>query len=141
MAGKYYIISCHVLWREICHYVSISKNIYNVQFLKQGLHNTPDQLRKELQQAIDAVDGEYEAILIGYGLCSKGTEGISARKSKLVVMRGHDCITFFLGSKSRYKEYFNEHPGTYWYTPGWIDTKTQPGRERYESTLKMYIDK
>lgn len=40
MGEKYYIISCHVLWREICHYVSKSRNIYNVQFLKQGFDGT-----------------------------------------------------------------------------------------------------
>ena len=141
MKEKYYIIACHVLWREICHHASVSKNIFYIKFLRQGLHNTPEILRKELQQAIDAVDGEYPVILIGYGLCSNGIEGISAKKSKLVIMRGHDCITFFLGSKSRYKSYFDEHPGTYWYTPGWIDTGTQPGKERYENLLQSYIEK
>jgi len=105
------------------------------------LHNTPDQLRKELQQAIDEVDGKYPYILIGYGLCSNGIVGIKAQKSTLVIMRGHDCITFFLGSKEHYREYFDKHPGTYWYTPGWIDTGTQPGKDRYEKILQEYIDK
>ena len=141
MQEKYYVISCHVLWREICHYTSLSKHIYNVQFLKRGLHSTPDVLKIELQKAIDAVDGDYSAILIGYGLCSRGIEGITSKKSRLVFMKGHDCITFYLGSRNRYKNYFSDHPGTYWYTPGWIETSLQPGKERYEKTLNEYIEK
>lgn len=139
---KYYVISCHMLWREFCHFASLSENIFNFRFLKQGLHNTPDLLRKELQEAIDTVDNDgYNAILIGYGLCSNGIVGITSRKTRLVVMKGHDCITFLLGSKERYKSYFDSHPGTYWYSPGWIDTGTQPGKDRYETVYQEYLEK
>ncbi|MEI6131643.1 MAG: DUF1638 domain-containing protein [Bacillota bacterium] len=153
---RYLIIACHVLWRELCHLAAFSENTFDFVFLNQGLHDTPDQLRIELQAAIDAADvspqGEqgaegaeanckYEAILIGYGLCSNGIEGIVARNTQLVVPRGHDCITFFLGSKERYKEYFDANPGTYWYTPGWIDDTVQPSRERYESSLAIYTER
>ena len=137
----YCIIACHVLWRELSHFAALSKNAFHLVFLEQGLHDTPDVLRSELQKAIDAVDGKYEAILIGYGLCSNGIVGISARKSRLVVPRGHDCITFFLGSKERYRSYFDTHPGTYWYNAGWIETGTQPCRERYEALLADYTER
>lgn len=141
MEEKYCVIACQVIWREICYYASKSKNSFNFEFIKQGLHNTPDKLRKELQESINKVDGQYPVILIGYGLCSNGIRGITAQKSKLVIMRGHDCITFFLGSKERYKKYFDENPGTYWYTPGWIETNTQPGKDRYEILLAEYTEK
>ena len=136
----YYVISCHVLWRELCYFASLSPHIYQFRFLKQGLHNEPDVLRKEVQEAVDHVEDGYSAILLGYGLCSNGLVGVTARHIPLVVMRGHDCITFLLGSKERYREYFEKHPGTYWYSPGWIDTNVQPGKERYEKTLQHYID-
>jgi len=142
---RYLIIACHVLWRELCHLSATSENVFDFVFLHQGLHDTPDLLRKELQAAIDAAEAStlktYEAILIGYGLCSNGIEGIAARNTKLVVPRGHDCITFFLGSKERYKTYFDANPGTYWYTAGWIDDTVQPGKERYESTLAEYTER
>ena len=138
---RYKIIACHVLWRELCYYASQSRNVFDFHFLEQGLHCTPDILRKELQEAIDGVDGEYAAILIGYGLCSNGIEGIVARDTRLVVVRGHDCITHLLGSKERYRQYFDEHPGTYWYTPGWIDSGSQPGKERYDQTYQSYVEK
>ena len=61
---KLYLISCRVLWREICHFSSVSSNVFDFCFLKQGLHNTPDTLRMQVQRAIDEVDGDYEAILV-----------------------------------------------------------------------------
>ncbi len=141
-AQRYCIISCHVLWREFCYYCSRSRNEFYFTFLKQGLHSTPELLKKELQEAIDAADKEgYEAILLGYGLCSNGIAGVSAKNTRIVVMRGHDCITFLLGSKETYKSYFDDHPGTYWYSPGWIETGTQPGKERYETVYKEYLEK
>lgn len=137
---RYCIIACHVLWRELCFYAAQSKHIYDFRYLEQGLHNTPELLRQELQKAIDELDGQYDAFLIGYGLCSNGIQGIVARNTPLVVMRAHDCITFFLGSKERYREYFDSHPGTYWYTPGWIDDSPMPSEARYNATLKTYVD-
>jgi len=138
---KFYVISCHVLWRELCHFASISKNIFNFHFLKQGLHDTPDILRQQVQGAIDKLDGDYSAILIGYGLCSNGLVGIQARGTQLVIMRGHDCITFLLGSKNRYLEYFDRNPGTYWYSPGWIDTTLMPSKERLDQIFQQYKEK
>ncbi|MFH1760623.1 MAG: DUF1638 domain-containing protein [bacterium] len=141
--AKLHVISCHVLWREICYYASISPNTFNFHFLKQGLHDTPDKLRKELQSVIDSLKEDYSAVLIGYGLCSNGIAGIKPKKIKLVIMRAHDCITFLLGSKEKYKDYFDKHPGTYWYSPGWIETgsKSMPGRERREKLLQEYKEK
>ena len=139
--AKYFVISCHVLWREFCYTASLSENSFDFNFLDQGLHNTPDILRKNLQEAIDVVPDGYDAVLMGYGLCCNGIEGVKARGTRLVFLRGHDCITFLLGSKERYKEYFDSHPGTYWYSPGWIETGTQPGKDRYEAMLKEYIEK
>ncbi len=137
---KYAVVACHVLWRELCYYASLAPYVYQFHFLKQGLHNTPDLLRQELQAAVDGVEDDTSAVLVGYGLCSNGLVGIRANKTRLVAIRAHDCITFLLGSKERYREYFDSHPGTYWYTPGWLDTSTQPGKERYERTLRHYVE-
>ncbi len=52
---KYYVISCYVLWRELCYFAAVSRNTFQFRFLKQGLHNTPDVLRQEVQKAIDGV--------------------------------------------------------------------------------------
>ena len=138
---RYHLIACHVLWRELCHFTSLSPHFYTFNFLKQGLHNTPELLKEKLQQAVDEAPEECEAVLLGYGLCSNGAAGIMARDKTLVIPKAHDCITLFLGSKERYREYFDAHPGTYWYTPGWIECSVQPGKERHDLYRKDYVEK
>ncbi|MBD3288130.1 DUF1638 domain-containing protein [candidate division KSB1 bacterium] len=143
MEKKLHVISCHVLWRELCHYAAISDNVFTFHFLKQGLHDTPDILRNQLQQSIENAPDECDAILLGYGLCSNGIVGIKAEDKKLVLMRGHDCITFLLGSRQRYQQYFEKYPGTYWYSPGWIETGSHPmpGKKRLDLLRKVYVEK
>ena len=50
-APRYHIIACHVLWRELCHFAALSRAVCTFEFLEQGLHNTPDVLRAEVQKA------------------------------------------------------------------------------------------
>lgn len=138
---KYKIISCNVLWRELCYFSALSKNEFEFVFLPHGLHDTPDRLREEVQNAIDETEDGVDAILLGYGLCSKGLEGIIAKNCPLVAIRGHDCITCFLGSKERYRDYFDANPGTYWYTPGWIGNQPPPGKDRHEANYRHYVEK
>ena len=74
-----------------------------------------------LQEAIDAVDTtKYDAIILGYGLCNNGIRGLRS-ELPLVIPRAHDCITLLLGSKERYKKYFDKNPGTYFESTGWLE--------------------
>lgn len=136
---RYRLIACHVLWREFCHVAAQAPHPIDIAFLEQGLHNTPQHLQTALQEAIDAAEGgNYDAVLLGYGLCSNGLAGLRARATRVVLVRAHDCITFLLGSKERYRAYFDANPGTYWYSPGWIDDTLMPGKERYEQARQRY---
>lgn len=117
-------ISCEVFARECCRAAAYSPHIVDLDFLPFGLHDRPDDLRTRLQQEIDAAATKaYDYILLVYGLCSRGTAGVIARKIPLVIPRAHDCITLLLGSRQRYEEEFGRHPGTYYFSPGWIERK------------------
>ncbi|UCG46712.1 MAG: DUF1638 domain-containing protein [Phycisphaerales bacterium] len=137
-------IVCKVMQREAYLCAARSKNLVDVVLMEQGLHDEPDRLRRQVQKALETthdVQGRpYDASLLGYGLCSNGIAGLSAQ-IPVVVARGHDCITLLLGSKERYKEYFDSHRGVYWYSPGWIESGKQPGRQRYEALLAEYRQK
>jgi hypothetical protein len=130
--------------REAYFCAARSKNVADIVLMPQGLHDEPDKLRTEVQKALDNVHDiqgrAYDASLLGYGLCSNGIVGLSA-KIPVVVPRGHDCITLLLGSKDRYQEYFDTHRGVYWYSAGWIESGKQPSQERYERTLEEYRQK
>lgn len=137
-------IVCKVLQREAYYCAARSTNVVDIVLMEQGLHDTPDKLRTEVQRALnntlDIQGRPYDASLLGYGLCSNGIVGLSAQ-IPIVVPRGHDCITLLLGSKDRYQQYFDSQPGTYWYSPGWIESGKQPSKERYEQLLLQYRQK
>lgn len=148
------VIACKVLFREIALIAATSPHTIDLTCLQQGLHNTPTVLKDTLQAEIDRIDAnqdmhsfstfegqDFDAILLGYGLCSNGIMGISSKKYKIVVPRAHDCISLFLGSKERYSELFHSRKGIYWYNRSWIENSLMPGKERYEHTKKDFVDK
>ena len=151
------LIACKALFRELSYVAAVSKNMVDITWLRQGYHSEPETLRTLLQKEIDAIEegtdpcsyrirGRYEgdepkdfdAILLGYGLCSNATAGVSARDHRLVIPRAHDCITLFLGSKERYADCFKTIPGCYWYTASWIENGGVPGKERQERARRRY---
>jgi hypothetical protein len=117
------LIACEIFYRELCAAVARSINQVDVEFLPKGLHDMGQAgMSARLKEALAAVDPtRYDAVLLGYGLCSNGLVGVVADKVPLVVPRAHDCITLFLGSKERYLDYFQSHPGVYFKTTGWIE--------------------
>jgi hypothetical protein len=88
--------------------------------LPMSLHANPKQLRHKLQQRIDELDGVYDPIVLGFGLCSQATVGLRASHSRLVMARTDDCIGMFLGSRDSYREQIRKEPGTYFLTRGWL---------------------
>ncbi|MCX6993059.1 MAG: DUF1638 domain-containing protein [Kiritimatiellaeota bacterium] len=138
-------IVCKAIQREAYYCAARSANIVDVVIMPQGLHNEPDKLRSQVQAEVDRIvdiqERPYDAILLGYGLCSNGIADIKAPAIPIVVARGHDCITLLLGSKELYQSYFDSHRGIYWYSTGWIENSLQPGKERYEQTLQSYKEK
>ncbi len=124
------VIACEVAFREICYCAARSINQIEPEFLSQGYHDNPDVGIMRIQDRIDAIEpNRFDAVLIGYGLCNNMLKGLRAGNTQMIIPRAHDCITFFLGSKTRYSEYFNATPGTYYYTSGWLEHRER-GNER-----------
>lgn len=119
------LIHCQVLAREMRHVVSRSPHSIAVEMLTMGLHDLGSSMRPYLQERIDSADkGGYDAILLGYALCGRGTEGLRAGETPLVLPRAHDCIGLLMGSRQLYQTYFEAHPGVYFRSPGWIENQT-----------------
>lgn len=141
-AKRYKVIACKVLAREFYLCACRCPNIIDIQLMPQQLHDTPDLLHSAVQTAIDAAESEdwkYDALLLGYGLCSNGTAGLHSNHTPLVLPRAHDCATLFLGDKARYRSLFDAcGGGVYWFTAGWMETSVMPGPERERRLLKEY---
>ncbi len=156
------LIACKILFREISMLCSTTENIVDITWIRQGKHNYPEQLHDLLQEEIDLIESgednhtnkmndtsemddgiadDFDAILLGYGLCSNAVCGLHAKSHRLVIPKAHDCITLFMGSKETYAKYFNEIPGCYWYTADWIENADMPGEEREKRMIKVYEEK
>jgi hypothetical protein len=122
------LIGCQVLTRELELVATRSPHSLDVEVLTMGLHDLGAGMRSHLQERIDAADGSgYDALLLAYGLCGRGTEGLRARSISLVLPRVHDCIGILMGNRQKYQEYFEGHPGVYYRSPGWIEFQS-PGQ-------------
>lgn len=117
------LIACEIFCRECCAAVAASPNTISLEFMPKGLHDVGAEImRTRLQERIDAASsGDHEAIALAYGLCNNGIAGLTARNLPLIAPRAHDCIAVFMGSRRRYREYFDANPGTYFHTSGWIE--------------------
>lgn len=124
---RFKAIICQVFTREIDAVISRSRHTVEVENIPMGLHDLGVEMRPHLQERIDAADGAgYDAILLGYALCGRGTEGLRAGKTPLVLPRVHDCIGVLMGGHRAYYAYFQDHPGVYYRSPGWSEFQT-PG--------------
>ena len=131
--ARYKLISCNVFLREISVAIALSPNLIDAEFLELGLHETPEILRAKLQERIDAADlesrraaaspagGAYDAIVLGYGLCGNGTQGLCARSLPIVLARAHDCCTILLGSRAAFLERFGGNLSASWSSAGYIE--------------------
>lgn len=106
-----------------------------VTYMDYGLHVRPKKMRPALQAQIDALP-EPSQVLIGYGLCGNGLDGLKAGPHTLIIPRADDCITILLGSYQAYIQAFDKQPGTYYLTKGWLESGSDPLKE-----YRSYVDR
>lgn len=99
-----------------------------ITFLDYGLHRVPTKLTWAVQEAINEIE-EPSLVVLGYGLCGNGLDGIQAGKHTLLISRADDCIAILLGSYQRYIQEFESQPGTYYLTKGWLESGSDPLKE------------
>lgn len=130
--NKIVVIGCAVLGVDMKYAARQLGLAVDFKFLEAGLHERPDLLKQKLQNAIDAVSaaGEAGRIVIGYGVCGRGTIGIQSRDIPLSIPKVHDCIAMFLGGAESYRREFKKFPGTYYISAGWHEEKAVPVSQR-----------
>jgi hypothetical protein len=130
------IIACSTIRDE----VEALRGDIPVEYLEGFLHDTPDVLREKINERIAATPGD-STVLLAYGRCSNGTADLVAGPHRLVLPACDDCIALLLGSRRAYMREFDEHPGTYYYTRGWIEELEDPYREYLKMIPRMGEDK
>lgn len=104
-----------------------------------GLHRAPARLNQSLQAAIDDIETAGQ-IILGYGLCGNGLDGIKAGKHTLIIPRVDDCIALLLGSRRAYLREMQKAPGTYYLNEGWLESGSHPLKEYLEYKEKYGVE-
>jgi len=134
-------IICQVFTREAAIAVSRSPHQVDFEVLPIGLHQDCNAMRPKLQEQIDAADAEgYDAIVLGYALCGRGTDGLRAGKTPLVMPRAHDCIDILMGGHSKSMASFETQPGVYYCTPGWVEFLESSSGLQPASSINIFGD-
>jgi len=138
------VIACEVMRYELEMLCAGMEKAPSLLFLRQGLHDTPKLLREELHNTIAKVEKdnpELTRLVLGYGLCGKGLEGVSAGRCELVIPRVHDCIPLLIGSVAAHREAHSRECGTYWFSPGWLTWSVIPYLDNRTVRLAHYTEK
>ena len=101
------------------------------QFMDYGYHRTPERMKQSLQAAIDGIESPA-TIVMGYGLCGNGLDGIKTGKHTLIIPKVDDCIALLLGSRRAYLREMQKAPGTYYLNKGWLESGSDPLKEYRE---------
>ncbi|GAB4432718.1 MAG: DUF1638 domain-containing protein [Anaerolineae bacterium] len=127
-------IACQVLQNMLEQFVP-PELAARIEFKDYGLHRVPSKLTFTLQDAIDSIT-EPSLVVLGYGLCGNGLNGIKAGPHTLLIPKADDCIAILLGSREAYMREFNAVPGTYYLSKGWLESGSHPLKEYHEINEK-----
>lgn len=120
MPFEHQIITCRALAPVVAGLLGSDEAITQLDI---ALHLQPERLRQVLMQTVAEMEREGGTILLGYGLCGRALEGVQSQKSTLVLPKVDDCVGMLLGSRDRHRQVLNQHPGSYFLDPRWLDTE------------------
>lgn len=113
------LLACEMMKAEIEAAVANTGFQGPVVWMEKGLHERPETLRAALQEEIGRWDGRVGTILLGYGLCGRGTLGLTARESRLILPKFDDCVRALLSLKGGCPIVCDAR--ALYYTESWLD--------------------
>jgi hypothetical protein len=123
------ILSCRVFEPEL---MALGVRPDQAVFLDQGLHRYPCDLRTEVAAELSRLEAvpSVRRVLLGYGYCGGGLEGLSSQRVDLWVPRVHDCIALLLG-------YTPVDCRSFYLSPGWVDYGQTPLTEHQRTAERF----
>ena len=129
------VIACRVL-QDLLQRLIPDGLAKQVIYTDYGLHRHTSRLNETVQDIVDSIE-KPSLVVLGYGLCGDGLNGLKAGKHTLLIPRVDDCIALLLGSYRAYIREFEAVSGTYYLSKGWLESDSHPLKE-YEEYAKKY---
>lgn len=134
MKRKYLMLACPNMKEEILRIMQEYHLDYEVVFLPEQLHQSPDHLREYLDSYLKELT-DVETVILPMGRCGNGTLGVHSYMSTLILPRCEDCINLLL-SREKLSEVVRPEK-TYFFTDGWLNGDASFIRE-YEYTMQRF---
>jgi len=115
-------IACSTLKDEIMYTVNELNINYPIIWIESGLHNTPEKLKKGIQEQINNITG-YKNILLLFGSCGNALYGLCSENSYIIFPKVDDCISLFLGGNEKKKEW-DKKGVSYYLTKGYLESES-----------------
>ena len=117
------IVACDILKPEIEFLTKDDPDFVHREYLEFALHEYSDVLRQKVTETVNALEGEVDAVLLGYARC-QSLDGITnVLKVPTVMLPGADCIDALLTTPEYNKEK-GICAGTWFVSPGWAEAGT-----------------
>ncbi len=127
------VVACKIFEPEL---TALGIEESRVVYLDQSLHRDPQELHGKLADTLGRLEKEttLQKVVLLYGYCGGGLEGLMCNRLKLVVPLAHDCIPLLLGTKSDNSR--APCADAFYLSPGWIDHGQTPYTEYFVSARK-----
>jgi len=115
------LIGCDVFARVLYRLAADSPHTVDLEILPMLAHDEPDQLREDLQEAIDRCsknDVTYDKVVLAYGLCGNAVKDLKCHVP-MIIPRVHDCCALYMGSREEFLRVFGDRLSTRWCTSGY----------------------
>jgi hypothetical protein len=128
------IVSCETFERGLEYLTAGDPDIVHKEYVEFGLHEYPEELKREVVKKVNALEGKVDAVLLGYGICNSLKDVTDGLRVPTVRLQADDCIGVLI-TPSEYDMERKRCAGTLYHTPYFA----KMGREWFERDMRKKI--
>lgn len=132
----YKLLACEVFAPEL---EQLGIPLEAIRYLDPGLHMHPKHLAEEVAKALAELEADQDihTVIVVFGYCGGGLEGLSSQRLRLILPLVHDCIPLLLGKNPPQRP--QGQGETFYLSAGWIDHGKTPFTE-YERVVDKFSE-
>jgi len=113
--GRVGVIACGALAVHVRAIAARRRWAVDVHPIDAILHNRPEEIAPAVAEAISALRGRYDSVVVAYGDCgTRGALDAALADAGVPRLEGENCYAIFAGAEV--EEALAEEPGTYFLT-------------------------